>query len=154
MFFSRGKNKIQNPYTLKDIYCDYIKDKEINSPYYVEYSKFAKMCSMYYKRIAEEILKGREFKLPFSLGIISVIKTKPDLANKKTLAVDWKLTVELKKKIYLLNKHSKYFRYKFYWNKINCKVHNLYYYSFTMSRANKRKLAKIIKAKETDYYEK
>ena len=85
MFFSRGKNTIQNPYTFQDMYYDYISDIDKNSPYYVTYAEYVDICSIFYKEISQAIIEeGIKFKLPYSLGEVYVIKKKkllslPDL---------------------------------------------------------------------------
>ena len=51
-FFSRGKNKVQSPYTFKEMYLDYISDKDPDSIYYVSYSEYVDICSTFYKLIS------------------------------------------------------------------------------------------------------
>ena len=75
-YFGRGKNKIQSPYTFQDMYVEYLKEVDENSPYYIPYSKFVEICSDYYKNTMEYIYEGGMFIMPFSLGTISIIKKK------------------------------------------------------------------------------
>lgn len=154
MYFSRGKNIIKNPRTFRHMYKEYISNVPKDSPYYINYATYVKICSAYYKDVSKRILDGDEVKLPFRLGALRVIKKaaiiKKDYTN---LTIDWKATVDYGKKIYNLNEHSKGYKYKFYWYKRDSIVKNMMYYNLIMCRENKRGLAKLIKS-GVDYYEK
>jgi len=156
-FFGRGKNTIQNPFTFKEMYCDYIKDKEKNSPYYISYKTYVKICSKYFKKIMEHvILKGDEFKMPFKLGKIAVKKKKMDLSKESTvLPIDWKNTLKYGKIINHLNEHSSGYKYRFHWNKQKAIFINKTFYRFVPTRSNKRFLTEVIFNPEinVDYYE-
>ena len=151
MYFSRGPNKIQDPYNLKDLYEHYIKTVEPNSPYAVSYKEFMTILDEYLKEISDGLLAGKAaYKTPFNLGYIEITKKKVDLSKLKR--VDWKTTVETGKTIYHLNEHSDGFDYKIEWLRSqNAKNSKLYVFSPT--RRMKRTLAKLIKNKEFDTYE-
>lgn len=152
MFFSRGRNKIQDPYCLPEIYKDYIKDKEEDSLLYVTYNEFRNIVSVFYKEIVNNILnEGRQFHLPFQMGDTYVEKTKLDYNNR--LPIDWELTTRTGKVIYNLNEHSQGYKYEIKWNKKVCVFNNNYLYRLVYTRANKRLLAKNIKTKKFDYFE-
>ena len=72
-FFGRGKNRAKNPYTFKDMYKEYIKDKEEGSPYRVDYNTFVELCSEFYKGISEHILNGGIYFMPYRMGNISCL---------------------------------------------------------------------------------
>jgi len=149
-YFGRGKNRYQDPYTLKDMYTEYIKDKE--GPYEVSYKDFVDICREYYKELSELILDGDIVKLPFRLGFLSVI-SKPTTTNLKAAPIDWKATVELGKKVVETNDHSDYTSYQFKWQKKNrAFVPNLEKYQLVMTRKNKRELAARIKSGEYQYF--
>ena len=57
-FFSRGKNKIQDPYVTKDFYKEYIKDKDKDSIYDVDYKTYVYIVETYYKALVEYVLNG------------------------------------------------------------------------------------------------
>jgi hypothetical protein len=155
MFFSRGKNKVQNPYTVKEIYSFYIDDVGENSLYYVEQVEYCDIVYDFYKGIIEAVIRNNYcFKLPFGLGEFSILKTKIKLDKLNILSVDWTHTVENGKYIYHLNEHTNGYKYFFYWSKKNKRAKNLYYYKLVMTRANKRLLAKLIKSGKYDYFEK
>lgn len=155
MYFGRGKNKIQDPYTFVDTYKDYIKNVELDSKYYVPYIIYSRICSEYYKEVANRIIKGDRIKLPVRMGYLTVLKDKPKLSIKTCkLPMDWVNSVKYKKQIRNLNTHTKGYRYSVYWDKSESKVLYLYSYMFILCRAAKRALAKNIKSNNYDYFEK
>ncbi|MBR5796522.1 MAG: hypothetical protein IKY26_10290, partial [Erysipelotrichaceae bacterium] len=58
---------------------------------------------------------------------------------------------EQNKLIFLLNEHSDMFKYRYWWNKVDVMVANKSKYQLVATRANKRRLAQIIKNRELDY---
>ena len=76
-FFSRGKNKVQDPYTLKDMYKDYIKDKEVGTVYHIDYRTYVFLVTEYYKAIGQYILDGGLYIMPYRMGTVSVSKIRP-----------------------------------------------------------------------------
>ena len=151
-FYSRGKNKIVKPYCLKDMYDDYIKDKEEGSPLWVTYHEYRDIVTLFYKEVSHNVIdEGRTFHMPFMMGDTYVEKTKLDYNNR--LPIDWKLTTETGKVIYNLNEHSQGYKYEIQWNKKVCNFVNNYLYRMVYTRANKRLLAKNIKTKKSDYFE-
>lgn len=151
MFFGRGKNKIESPYTFKDMYLDYIKDIREDSPYYVTYLEYVEYCSMFYKAISKAIIDdGYRFKMPGSMGEVFVLKRRTNFTNKPP--VDWKLSVEYKKKKYNFNEHTGGYSYTFHWTKPH-KIKYKFTYRLVLTRTNKRNLAKAIKDRKMDYFE-
>lgn len=152
-FFSRGPNKIQKPYVLKDMYKEYLKDKEEGSPYIISYNMFVKLCTEYYKEIMDHVFNSGMFFMPYRMGNLSIIKKLPKRMDEKTLPTDWQKTVELGKRVYQLNDHSNYYKFRFHWAKKNCYVSNKSGYRLVFTRENKRRLAQIIKSGEDNYFE-
>ena len=152
-YYSRGKNKIIKPYVLKDMYLDYIKDKDRDSALYVTYHEYRDIVELFYKEVVNNIInEGKTFHMPYMLGDTYVEKTKLDYNNR--LPIDWKLTSESGKVIYNLNEHSQGYKYEIKWNKKVCRFLNNYLYVMVYTRSNKRLLAKNIKTKKSDYFEK
>ena len=152
MFYSRGKNKIQEPYCLPDMYDDYIKDIPEDSPLYVTYKEYRDIVSLFYKEIVNNVItEGRTFHMPFMLGDTYVEKNKLDYNNR--LHINWELTSKTGKVIYNLNEHSQGYKYEIKWNKKVCTFTNNYLYRLVYTRDNKRLLAKNIKTKKSDYFE-
>ena len=117
------------------------------------------------------ILQGKDFSMP-SLGSVGIRKQKVIVAmtpegdiDKRYLRPDWKATKLLwardevaktaKRLVYHLNKHFNGYNCKWFWDKATCSVPNNTAYSLTMTRANKRELARVIQDDdvEVDYYE-
>lgn len=155
MFFSRGKNKVQNPYTVKEIYSFYVKELGNNKLYYVDQDEYCDIVYEFYRSIMDSIIRENvEFKMPYGIGELRIHKTKIKLDRLNILAVDWAHTVENGKYIYHLNEHTNGFKYFFHWSKKKKKIKNLFYYKLVLTRENKRLLAKLIKTGKYDYFEK
>jgi len=155
MQINKGRNKIREPYTMKDFYEFYKNEYGDNRLYMVDKKLFYELVDEFYKRIMDLVLlKAEEFIMPYRLGSIRVIKRKISANSLRPLNIDWATTKKLGKYVYHLNEHSKNYRYLFHWEKRDKLVDNLYYYRLPMSRHNKRRLAKLIKSGEYDYYEK
>jgi hypothetical protein len=151
---SRSKNKIQNCLNMKDIYNDYIKDKDYNSVYYVTFQDFLDITKEYYKEIARQLIYDcTVVKLPFRLGHLYVGKKKPKVLSASTLSPDWEATRKYGKMIRHINDHSGGFKFRYIWAKKQCFVVNQDIYRLVFSRDNKRTLAKAIKSGNYDYSE-
>lgn len=154
MFFSRGPNKIKNPYTVSDFYDFYLKEIGDNKLYEIDYKEYSNIISDFYKSIMDFILKKNGvFKMPYKLGDVRVVKRKLNLDHLRLTGIDWKTTVETGKHVYHLNEHTSGYKYNFQWNKKNMNLKNLYFYRLVMTRQNKRLLAKLIKSGDYDYFE-
>lgn len=155
MFFSRGPNKIQNPYTLKDMYAAYVEslvDGE-QSPLYVTYETYITLCSDYYVAIMDYLLEeGGTYKMPYGMGKIRVAKHKVKIKKNNRMPIDWEMTFKHNKKVVCLNEHSDGFRYFFFWSKPNMVV-NKFLYRLVFTRQNKRRMAQLIKVHKKDYFE-
>lgn len=159
----RGPNKIVGYYSKKDMYTDYIKDKERNSPYWVTIEEYNSICALYYKAImGKVILESKVIKLPFRMGNIQVGKRKPAMLSgartslefpMNALSIDWKESKRLGKWVRHINDHTSGFKYRFFWSKRTCMVVNKEFYRLVFTRANKRLLAKVIKSGNVDYLE-
>lgn len=151
-FYSRGKNRIQDPYCLPDMYVEYIKDIPVDSPLYVTYKDYVAINNLFWKEMSHKIIDdGLTFHMPFMMGDTFVEKVKLNYNNR--LPINWQLTTETGKVIYNLNEHSDGFKYRFKWNKKVCTFKNNYLFKLVYTRSNKRKLAHNIKVKKNDYFE-
>ena len=127
MYFSRGLNRVQNPYTLKDIYEFYIDEVGDDSIYTIEYDMYVNIVTEYFKEISNNILyKARTFKMPFGLGFLSIIKIKVGI-DKKKMALDWENSVKYNKQIFHTNEHTDGYKYRFHWDKPNSIINKFYY---------------------------
>lgn len=155
MFFSRGANKVHNPYTVKEIYTFYTTEMGNNKLYKVEQTEYCNIVYDFYLRMMDSMLReNSEFKMPFGLGDVRIHKTKIKLDRLNILSVDWVNTVEVGKYVYHLNEHTNGFKYFFHWIKKRKKIKNLFYYKLVMTRTNKRLLAKLVKTGKYDFFEK
>ena len=156
-FFGRGKNKIQNCYTLKDMYARYISKVDKGSPYDIPYSLYKDISVSYYKKLVEHIFNSSlGLKLPFNLGTIQIVKKKVFAKSQSKLptSIDWENSVKYGKQLFHLNEHSGGFKYLFMWDKHSSTLRNIHKYRFVPTRANKRRLAKYIKGNIRDYLDK
>lgn len=142
-------------YTVKDFYKNYIDNIADNHLYKIPYDIYRKIITAYFRYLSNEIIEnGRNVKLPCRLGYVEIIKHKPKEWSGKSLRIDYNRSKELDKVVYHLNAHSNGFKYRFYWSKQDAIVINKSKYQLVMTRANKRRLAQIIKNRERDYIEK
>lgn len=149
-YFGRGKNKIQDPYTMKDFYKQYIKDYD-----YIDYDTYKLIVNSYFQKVSNSLYdKSMIYKIPNHLGMFQITKKARDIRTCMTLPsqIDWENTVKYGTKIYHVNEHSDGYRYYFKWFKRGM-LKNIGAYRFVPSRANKRKLAYYIKNKIRDYFE-
>jgi hypothetical protein len=155
MFFSRGKNKIQDPYTIPDMYKEYIGRVDSETPYDVSYSVYKEITTRYFKKVANHLFEGGNFKIPYQLGILQIIKKKIYVSSqvKYASSIDWQKTVKYGKKIIHLNEHSNGYKYLFMWDKAGAKRVNISKYRFVPTRQLKRYLAQLIKSGKKDYIE-
>jgi hypothetical protein len=152
-YYGRGKNRIQNPYTLLDMYKDYISSVDTGSPYDVSCEEYMKICNLFYQALIDYLfLNNGKWVLPYNIGSMSVRKRKINV-NKDELSPDWKMTTEHGKMIYHLNEHSSGYMYRLNWEKWNHIQKNKGLYNFILTRTNKRRLAKLIKSGKYDYFE-
>ena len=140
-------------YTAKDFYESYKQDIEPDTVYDVDFDTYRAIIYDYFKLIRDQILDGKEFIIPYRLGSIQIIKSKPKTYTSRSLRYDWKAMKELGKPVYYLNEHSDGRKYRYFWSKRDCLFVNKTKYMFIASRDNKRTLAKIILNREHDYIE-
>lgn len=149
-YFSRGKNKVQNPYTIKDFYSQYITENE-----YIDYNIYKKILVSYFKKISNILYEDSLiYYIPNSLGMFQITKKQRniDTCLFHNSQIDWENTIKYGKKIYHVNEHSDGYRYYFKWFKKGM-LRNINCYRFIPTRENKRKLAYYIKNRIRDYFE-
>lgn len=143
---------MKKSYTVIDFYEFYLSYIERDTVYDVEYKVYRQIVEDYFRYIVEEVMeKSREFKLPCRLGNLSIVKRQPKNFDNKSLRIDYHESKIQGKSVYFINEHSNYYKFRFLWSKKDCLLINKTRYQFVASRANKRKLAQIIKNKEHDY---
>lgn len=147
-------NRVQNPYTIQDSYKDYLEQYPEGTDYYITYNEYRDITTMFFKHIADElVLKSVTFRLPFRLGNITVVKHKPSYKSIKNMTMDWFKSKELNRQVREFNEHSNGYVYRFHWDRKTCILDNKTIYRFQPSRVNKRLVAKLVKTKQNDYFE-
>jgi hypothetical protein len=155
MFFGRGKNKIQNPYVLSDMYKDYTEDIIKDSPYDIPYSLYVLITTKYLNKLRDRLYKGFKVWLPYRLGHLQIIKKKMFFQSQlsKNRGINWEATNKYGKVIPHLNEHTGGFKYLYYWDKKKTRINNSKHYRFVPTRELKRTLAYLIKENKQDYFE-
>ncbi len=141
-------------YTIKDFYERYQQNIDKETVYDIPYDQYRSIVEDYFKHIVDQVLEqSREFKLPCRLGTLCIVKRQPEHFDNRSLRIDYHESKIQGKVVYFINEHSNYYKYRCYYNKQNCLIPNKTKYQFVMTRANKRRLAQIIKNREHDYVE-
>lgn len=141
-------------YTVASFYNNYLNDIEHGTIYDVDYNKYRAIVTDYFKYLQKQLIEeGKIIKLPYRMGTVQIIKKKPKYYDKRSLRIDYQATKQTGKLIFLLNEHSDEFKYRYLWSKTDIMVPNKSMYQLVATRANKRRLAVIIKNKELDYEE-
>jgi hypothetical protein len=156
----RGKGVYKGGYSAIGLYKQYIKDiggKEIlNSDLiserklYVSKQLYTLILKEYFSIIADKILEGKIFYLPYDLGEIRVRKIIVP-ASKLKFSVDYGKTLKENKKVIQFNEHSDGCKYNFTWNfnkKLKFRFNPFRFYAV---RKLNRRLSKEIKEKGRDY---
>ena len=118
--------------------------------------RYAEILEGFFAEARDYILEGGEFKIPYRLGFLKIIKVKGDL---KKLKVDWKSTNELwdrdteckknKQLVFHLNEHSEGAYYRVHWKK--GVVKNISTVTFLPIRSLKSLIANKVKNENKDY---
>ena len=141
-------------YTIASFYNSYLTDIEQDTVYDIDYTKYRAIVTDYFQYLRQQLIEeGRMIKLPYRMGNVQIIKSKPKHLDKRSLRIDYQATKEYNKLILLTNEHSDFFKYRYWWNKTDMMVPNKSQYQLVATRANKRRLCQIIKNKELDYEE-
>lgn len=141
-------------YTIASFYNDYLGSIEKDTVYDIDYNTYRAIVTDYFKHLQHQVIEeGKRIKLPYRLGALQIIKSKPKYLDKRSLRIDYQATKQTGKLIFLLNEHSDMYKYRFLWSKTDVMVPNKSKYQLVATRANKRRLAQIIKNRELDYEE-
>lgn len=141
-------------YTIASFYNDYLTCIEPDTVYDIDYTTYRAIVTDYFQYLRQRLIEeGKIIKLPYRMGNVQVIKSRPKHLDKRSLRIDYQATKQYNKLILLTNEHSDYMKYRYWWNKIDMMVPNKSKYQLVATRANKRRLCQIIKNKELDYEE-
>ena len=141
-------------YTIASFYNEYLTDIESDTTYDVDYTTYRAIVTDYFKYLQQKLIEeGKMIKLPYRMGNLQVIKSKPKHLDKRSLRIDYQATKQYDKLILLDNQHSDGYKMRAWWNKIDMLVPNKSKYQLVLTRANKRRLAVIIKNRLIDFEE-
>ena len=151
--YNKSANKTKS-YTIASFYNDYLDSIERDTVYDIDYTKYRNIVTDYFQHLRQKLIEeGKMIKLPYRMGNVQIIKSKPKHLDKRSLRIDYQATKKTGKLIFLLNEHSDMYKFRYWWNKIDMVVPNKNKYQLIATRSNKRRLAQIIKNKELDYQE-
>lgn len=151
--YNKSANRTKS-YTIASFYNDYLDSIEKDTVYDINYTKYRAIVTDYFQYLRQKLIEeGKMIKLPYRMGNVQIIKSRPKHLDKRSLRIDYQATKQENKLILLLNEHSDFFKYRYWWNKLDMMVPNKSQYQLVATRANKRRLAQIIKNKELDYQE-
>ena len=141
-------------YTVASFYNDYLTSIEPDTVYDIDYTTYRAIVTDYFKHLQYKLIEeGKMIKLPYRMGNVQIIKSRPKHLDKRSLRIDYQATKQYDKLILLDNQHSDGFKMRAWWNKIDMLVPNKSKYQLVMTRANKRRLAQCIKQRLCDYEE-
>lgn len=141
-------------YTIASFYNDYLTCIEPDTVYDIDYTKYRAIVTDYFQYLRQRLIEeGKMIKLPYRMGNVQIIKSRPKHLDKRSLRIDYQATKQHNKLILLDNAHSDGFKYRCWYNKVDMVVPNKSKYQLVLTRANKRHLAALIKSREMDYEE-
>ena len=150
---NKTANKTKS-YTIASFYNDYLDNIERDTVYDINYTKYRAIVTDYFQYLRQRLIEeGKMIKLPYRMGNVQIIKSKPKHLDKRSLRIDYQATKQYNKLILLDNAHSDGFKYRCYYNKTDMMVPNKSKYQLVLTRANKRRIAQVIKNRELDYEE-
>ena len=141
-------------YTIASFYNDYLTNIEPDTVYDIDYTKYRAIVTDYFMYLRQKLIEeGKRIKLPYRMGSVQIVKSRPKHLDKRSLRIDYQATKQHNKLILLTNEHSDFFKYRAFYSKLDMMVSNKSKYQLVLTRANKRRLAQIIKNRELDYEE-
>lgn len=145
---------VKQAYTGIDFYNSYMEYVDGNEMYMLDYKVFRAVLNDYFRYLRDEIIeRGKEVRLPCRMGYLSIVKHKPKEYTGKSLRMDYGESKKQGKMVFHLNEHTNFFKYRYYWDKHVMLTTNKTKYQLVMTRANKRRLAFILKHNIRDYPE-
>lgn len=100
---------------------------------------------------------GERVKLPWGLGSFTISKRKTKRSvifkgeEKMILPINWPKSIELGKRVYILNTHTDGYRYKWTWFPNDARIYQAFIWVFKPSRITSRKLAEYLKKPSSPY---
>lgn len=86
---NKSANKTKS-YTIASFYNDYLKSIEKDTVYDIDYTKYRAIVTDYFQHLRQRLIEeGRCVKLPYRMGNIQIIKSKPKHLDKRSLRIDY-----------------------------------------------------------------
>jgi nucleoid DNA-binding protein len=132
--------------SIKNFYDNYNLEFKTGN-FSIDKTKYRLILKLMFKLIIKDLFSGDFIKIPFGLGQFKILKYK-----QTKLALDFKNTALLGRKVYHQNFHSGGYGYKFKWDKKDCKnFRGKKLYEFKLNRAISRELARGIKQNKLEF---
>lgn len=144
---------------IRDSYKIYKKKEDCN----LDIKSYIEICNDYNKFLMNKVFEGFEVVLPLRLGTLQITGTKQKIEfnenGEPKLPPDWKKTKELwdkcpeckekRQRVFHTNDHTGGVRYKLIWSKNRVILRNKSFYSFRLTRTNKREIyQRVLRGKE------
>ena len=121
---NKSANKTKS-YTIASFYNDYLTTIEPDTVYDIDYNKYRAIVTDYFQYLRQRLIEeGKRIKLPYRMGTVQIVKSRPKHLDKRSLRIDYKATKETGKLIFLLNEHSDFFKYRAFYSKLEMMVPN------------------------------
>lgn len=77
-------------YTVASFYNDYLDSIERDTVYDIDYTKYRNIVTDYFQHLRQKLIEeGRMIKLPYRMGNVQIIKSKPKHLDKRSLRIDY-----------------------------------------------------------------
>jgi nucleoid DNA-binding protein len=127
--------------TLDDAYIYYKELHGSKEKFNISRKEFRKICYAFNKELVNKVLEGLVVKLPYNLGEFYVKKFQVRWGD---LRINWKLTKEQGKKVFLTGENSDNYACKWVWQRSSKESTNVSSYSFKTTKANRKGMAKVM----------
>ena len=101
--YNKSANKTKS-YTIASFYNDYLDNIERDTVYDIDYTTYRAIITDYFLHLQNKLIEeGKMIKLPYRMGNVQIIKSKPKHLDKRSLRIDYQATKQNNKLIFLLN---------------------------------------------------
>ena len=77
-------------YTVASFYNDYLDSIERDTVYDIDYTTYRNIVTDYFKNLRQKLIEeGKMIKLPYRMGNVQVIKSRPKHLDKRSLRIDY-----------------------------------------------------------------
>lgn len=85
--------KYTKSYTIVSFYNDYLNNIEPDTVYDIDYTKYRAIVTDYFQHLRQKLIEeGRIIKLPYRMGNVQIIKSRPKHLDKRSLRIDYQAT--------------------------------------------------------------